>query len=271
MSQGGRLLQWLPDGSLLTVLVPADRGPEPRPGRAGGANHPAQPRQGDADGDAAIPAPDRARRTPVPLLHHRAARDRRAGPGAACDRQAGDVPRRLVESRRQTLLRETLEEPFSYLVGFNDFARRLDVIDLAGTVVGEIRRRPLREAMPQGRDEPDTAAARGRVAAGRQRPVAGVAREPRRRRRCRRRSAEGSHDAAGAALRSVERAQTVRSPNTASATCATARMAATPFSTLGKRGPNGSRRQDDLVAYDLTAAPPPRRSCSKPTRRRPIP
>ena len=26
---GGRLLQWLPDGSLLTVIVPGDRGPEP--------------------------------------------------------------------------------------------------------------------------------------------------------------------------------------------------------------------------------------------------
>ena len=99
---GGRLLQWLPDGSLLTVLVPSDRGPEPvEPAVPICADHPAQPRQGDADRDAALPAPHRARRAAVQALHDRAARDRGAGTRAAADRHAGDVSRLLGEPGRQ--------------------------------------------------------------------------------------------------------------------------------------------------------------------------
>ena len=46
----------------------------------------------------------------------------------------------------KSILRESLEEPFSYLTGFDAFGRRLEVIDLDGKVLAELRRRPLQEA-----------------------------------------------------------------------------------------------------------------------------
>ena len=66
----------------------------------------------------------------------------------------------------KSILRESIDEPLSYLVGFNGFGRRLEVIDLDGKVLAEIRRRPLQEAQTRG-DDPaaDNAPARCRLAA----------------------------------------------------------------------------------------------------------
>ncbi len=58
------------------------------------------------------------------LLHDRAARLGGAGPRAESDRRAGDGYLDLVEPGRQRyVLRETLRELFSELVGYNQFAR----------------------------------------------------------------------------------------------------------------------------------------------------
>ena len=80
----GRLLQWLPDGSLLTVIVPPNRGPEPQ--------EPAVPvapiirRSRDKETPTATQPfllRTRERRAPVQVLHDGAARHRGAGPRAA--------------------------------------------------------------------------------------------------------------------------------------------------------------------------------------------
>ena len=64
----------------------------------------------------------------------------------------------------KAILRETLEEPLSYLVGFTGFGRRLDVIDLEGRVLGEIRRRLSRKRSTRGESGGRQPSARGRVA-----------------------------------------------------------------------------------------------------------
>ena len=149
-------------------------------GRADLADHPAQPRQGDAD------------RPPQPFLlrtahderlfkHYTTAQLAIVAPGRAprADRHAGHVSRLLGQPRRQaTSCARRIDEPLSYLVGFNGFGRRLDVIDLDGRVLAEIRQRPLQEAQSRGGDPARRQpSARGRMAARRQGSVAALARE----------------------------------------------------------------------------------------------
>ena len=150
---GGRLLQWLPDGSLLTVMVPPNRGPEPQ--------EPAVPM-------APIIRRSRDRETPTatqPFLlrtpnderlfkYYTTAQLVTIAPGRA-PRPIGAPLMYLdywVSPDGKSILRESLEEPFSYLTGFNAFGRRLEVIDLDGKVLAEIRRRPLQEAQTRGND-----------------------------------------------------------------------------------------------------------------------
>ena len=151
---GGRLLQWLPDGSLLTVIVPSDRGPEPQePVVPVSPIIRKQPRQGNADDDAAVPAAHRHRRAPVQVLHDGAAR--RCSPPGRAPRLVGKPAMYLdywVSPDGKSILRESIDEPLSYLVAFSSFGRRLEVIDLDGKVLSEIRRRPLQEAQSRGPD-----------------------------------------------------------------------------------------------------------------------
>jgi len=77
-----RLIQWLPDGSIATLLVPGERGPEP-------AYNP-------------VPSSPMIRRSlPKPLLHDRAACAAFVRPAAAQGRSAGDVPGNFSEPGRQ--------------------------------------------------------------------------------------------------------------------------------------------------------------------------
>ena len=75
------------------------------------------------------------------------------------------------------VLRETLREPFSELVGYNQFARAQEVIDLDGKVLAEISKTPLRESSQLRRARRrQRSPARDRVASGRQGPVDDLAR-----------------------------------------------------------------------------------------------
>jgi hypothetical protein len=53
------------------------------------------------------------------------------------------------------ILRETVNEPFSYLVTFNSFGRQLEVMDLDGKVLSEVRRTPLQEAQARSVERGD--------------------------------------------------------------------------------------------------------------------
>lgn len=255
---GGRLLQWLPDGSLLTVLVPSDRGPEPQ--------EPAVP-------TAPIIRRSRDRETPTttqPFLL-RTAHDERlfkyyttaqlaiVAPGRA-PRPIGRPMMYLdywLSPDGRYILRESLDDPLSYLVAFSSFGRRLEVIDLDGKVLAEIRRRPLQEAQSRGGDPGADNLPRDVVWRPDGKGLSLLWREPA--------SANGADAAAARQDRvmlltppfDLARAQTVLASEHRISTVRYARDGRYAVMTLTKRGTGGTGGgRDDLMAYDLTAAPP---------------
>lgn len=152
-SQGGRLLQWLPDGSLLTVLVPTDRGPEPADPAVPPAPIIRRSRE-KATPTSTQPFLLRTRHDESLFKYYTTAQLAVLAPGRPprpVGKPAMYMDYRLSPDGRH-ILRETIDEPLSYLVGFNGFGRRLEVIDLDGNVLAEVRKRPLQEAQTRGRD-----------------------------------------------------------------------------------------------------------------------
>ena len=150
-SAPSQLLQWRPDGSVLALLVPFNRGPEPQA--------------------ATIPTGPVVRRTrekPTPtrtlpfLLRtpHDEALFRYYTTAQLAILVPGGPARPIGEPAMYVsialspdgdyVLRERLVEPFSYIVGYTSFGRDLDVLDLDGNVVSTIRQMPLHE--PAGRE-----------------------------------------------------------------------------------------------------------------------
>ena len=253
---GGRMLQWMPDGSLLVALVPANRGPEPA--------EPPVP-------TAPIIRRSREKETPTvtqPFLL-RTAHDERlfryyttaqlatVAPGRA-PRSIGAPAMYLdywVSPDGKAILRETLEEPFSYLVAFSGFGRKLDVIDVDGKVISEIRRLKLQEATSRGghpdadnlpRDVAWRPDGKGLSMQWREPATGDEAAAPRQDRMML--LAPPYNLAAAQALVSTEhRFSNVRY----------SRDGRYAFATLTKRGPAaGAARRDDIVAYELAGAKP---------------
>ena len=259
-TQGGRMLQWLPDGSLLTVLVPGDRGPEPPA--------PSVP-------TAPIIRRSREKETPTstqPFLL-RTAHDEQLFKHYTTAQlaivAAGRAPRLVgrpamyldywLSPDGRSILRETLDEPLSYLVAFSSFGRRLEVIDLDGRVLAEIRKRPLQEAQTRGADPAGDNLPRDVVWRPDGKGLSLLWRE--------RTNGNGGGDTAAGADApkdrlmllappfAIDKAQTLLSTEHRISNVRYAKDGRYAFMTLGKRG-NGSTRRDDLVAYDLTTAQP---------------
>jgi dipeptidyl aminopeptidase/acylaminoacyl peptidase len=250
---GGRLLQWLPDGSLLTALVPANRGPEPA--------EPAVP-------TAPVIRRSRDRETPTatqPFLL-RTAHDERlfkyyttaqlaiVAPGRA-PRAIGAPAMYLdywVSPDGTTILRETLEEPFSYLTGFTNFGRRLDVISLDGRVLAEIRRLPLQEAQVRGGHPAADNLPREVMWRPDGKGLSLLWRE----------RASGDETANAPPWQDrlmllappfdLAGAQTIVSTEHRLSNVRYSRDGRYAFATLAKRGSTGSSRRDDVVAYELS-------------------
>lgn len=141
-----RMVQWTPDGTVITLLVPPARGPEPT-----------------ADPIPTGPMVRRSREEPLPsrttqnLLEneHDAALFKYYTTSRIAELGAGE-PRMIGEPGIYTsislspggghLIVEKVEEPFSYLVGYNAFAQKTEIVDAAtGSVVETLVDRPLRE------------------------------------------------------------------------------------------------------------------------------
>ncbi len=142
-----RMLQWTPDGTIITLLVPPDRGPEPQ-------------REPLPTG----PMVRRTREEPLPtrttqnLLRdeHDAALFVHYTRSRIAELAAGREPRWIGEPgiytsislspSGQHLLVDKIVEPFSYLTGYNGFPNQTQIVDArTGSVVDTLIDRPLRE------------------------------------------------------------------------------------------------------------------------------
>ncbi len=152
------MLQWTPQGSVITLLVPIKRGPEPK-----NSDIPRSP----------IIRHTREKAAPTetfPFLL-RTAHDKEIfryyTTSQLTELAPGKPPRLLGEPAMymnialspdgKYILAEKLTEPFSYLVSYRSFPQELQVMDLEGKVLSTIRKVPLREdeARRDGRDPMD--------------------------------------------------------------------------------------------------------------------
>lgn len=152
-----RMLQWTPQGDLLTLLVPENRGPEPQKKKI-----PASP----------VIRKTREKATPTrtyPFLL-RTPRDQQlfryytTAQLALLSEEKEPVmigrPAMYLEFSLSPdgryILSERLEEPFSYVTSFQSFPRKLEVLDLEGNVLSTIRSVPLDEVLRrQGEKGPE--------------------------------------------------------------------------------------------------------------------
>ncbi len=145
--QPSRMLQWTPEGSLITLLVPADRGPEP-------ARNP-------------VPSGPVVRRTrPEPtstptypfLLRddHDETLFEHYTRSQLAELAEGRPPRLIGEPAMfesvslsadgRYLLTTAIARPFSFRTSYRGFPRQTSVIDRQSSVVATLHERPLREA-----------------------------------------------------------------------------------------------------------------------------
>lgn len=284
------MLQWLPDGSLLTLMVPPSRGAEPV--------------------DTAVPTGPVVRRTrdratpttTQPFLlkspydhalfkYYTTAQLVSIAPGRA-PRAIGApamYTQFTVSPDGKYILRDTLQEPFSELVGYNQFARKQEVIDLEGKVLAEISKTPLRESSQiraQGGDDND----RPRDVVWRPdgKGLSMLWREPRPARKGGGSDADksGAAPAAGAAAGAqaqsggsgdapgesgppakdrlmllappfdLARAQTLVSVDARLSAARYSKDGRWVFATVAKRAENGRPARQDLTAWDLSAPQP---------------
>ncbi|MCJ7579892.1 MAG: prolyl oligopeptidase family serine peptidase [Candidatus Aminicenantes bacterium] len=147
-----QMLQWTPSGSIITLLVPPDRGPEPK--------------------DNPIPSAPLIRHTrkkPAPtstysfLLRTNHDKDllEYHTTSQLAELSAGKKPRLIGEPAMYTslslspdgqyILTEKMTRPFSYIVSYSSFPREQQVLDREGQVLATLLKNPLREGSSGGR------------------------------------------------------------------------------------------------------------------------
>jgi dipeptidyl aminopeptidase/acylaminoacyl peptidase len=146
-------LQWTPDGGVIALLVPFDRGPEPQA--------PAVPR-------TPLIRRTREKATPTPtypfLLRtpHDKTLFRYYTTSQLALLKPGEQPRKIGDPAMflsislspdgASILAEKIVEPFSDMVAYSGFPSELVVMDLTGRVLSVIRKTPLREGSRRGDD-----------------------------------------------------------------------------------------------------------------------
>ncbi len=147
LASPSQMLQWTPTGSVITFLVPADRGPEPR-------ENPVP--------DSPIIRHTREKATPTPTFpfllrtsfdkalfrYYTTAQLAELYPGKPL-RVIGEPAMYMnitLSPDGRYILAERLAEPFSPIVGYTDFPRDLVVMDMNGKILSSIRKIPLQEA-----------------------------------------------------------------------------------------------------------------------------
>ena len=150
-TQPSHMLQWTPEGTVITLIVPEDRGPEP-------------PRNPVPTGP--VVRRTRAEPTPTPTYPNLLRDDHdetlfeRYTTSQVAELEEGRAPRLMGEPAMfesislspdgRHLLTTAIERPFSFRTAYRGFPRRISVMDRQGTVVATLDERPLQE----GRSRP---------------------------------------------------------------------------------------------------------------------
>ena len=155
-SQPSNMLQWTPEGTVITLLVPRDRGPEPPRNRV-----PTGP----------LVRRTRAEPTPTPTYpnllenEHDETLFEHYTRSQLAELAQGRAPRLIGEPAMfesislspdgQYLLTTAIERPFSFITSNRGFPRRTSVIDRQGSVVASLHERPLQEGRSRDGDGDD--------------------------------------------------------------------------------------------------------------------
>ncbi len=153
---GRTLLQWTPENSVITLLVPANRGPEPQ-----------------ADPIPGAPMIRRTREKPTPtrtlpfllrtthdqdlFRYYTTAQLAELAPGrpAKAIGRPGMYTGLSVSPDGRHILAEKVVEPFSYIVAATSFGQELEVLDRSGRRLSVIRKTPLQEASTRAGQNPN--------------------------------------------------------------------------------------------------------------------
>lgn len=149
-----RMLQWTPGGSIITLLVPTDRGSEPKKKSIPGT-----------------PIIRHTREKPTPTRTYpfllRTPNDKelfRYYTTAQLAKLSPDKPPQKIGEPAMYIsislsldgkyvLVDKLVEPFSYIVSHDRFPQELQVMDMGGNILSTIRKTPMREGMERDRDK----------------------------------------------------------------------------------------------------------------------
>ncbi len=150
-SNPSRMLQWTPEGSILTLLVPSDRGPEP-----------------ERNPVPSSPMIRRTREKPNPfptypyLLRdeHHATLFEYFTKSQIAELNPGQPPRPIGEPGMfesialspdgQYVMTSRIDRPFSFIAPYSGFPRKTEILDRGGTVVSTINERALQETRQRG-------------------------------------------------------------------------------------------------------------------------
>jgi len=153
-SSASQMLQWTPQGTVITLLVPENRGPEPKRSPIPDSPIIRHTRKKDSP-TSTYPFLMRTSHDKKLFRYYTTAQLAEFAPGKA-PRKIGEPAMYISISLSpdgKYILAEKIVEPFSYIVSYSSFPLELQVLDLSGNILATVRKIPLREAVAgSGRD-----------------------------------------------------------------------------------------------------------------------
>jgi len=153
-SSASQMLQWTPHGTVISLLVPDNRGPEPKKSPIPDSPIIRHTRKKDSP-TSTYPFLMRTSHDKKLFKYYTTAQLAEFAPGKT-PRKIGEPAMYMSISLSpdgKYILAEKIVEPFSYIVSYSSFPLELQVLDLSGNILATVRKIPLREAVAgSGRD-----------------------------------------------------------------------------------------------------------------------
>lgn len=149
-----QMLQWTPDGNIITLLVPQERGAEPSEPPVATSPIIRTTRE-KATPTSTYPFLLRTPHDADLFTYYTTSQLALLKPGKAPQPigKPGMMMNFSLHPDGTLILIEKTVKPFSYITSYQDFPRELSVIDLAGKTLATVRKVPLQEAMSRDRDQ----------------------------------------------------------------------------------------------------------------------